>query len=278
MLGMKPFEPALAALLFLLPVAACEPIAPAEQPAPTQPPGTPDAAIGAATTNDPSGDAGGDASALTPAAPDAANPEAAVPDTSSADATAGDASLRVDAQAPDASVGCTCPPGGPCENHTKIVGRPLCGSPVPPIPPMPPAICESTTVAVRGYCGSYACKQTPSSFSSAFNSSGNCANTRDFMCAGTIQAITYQCMINNALVVKFAEATTLCVKSDPSVTANHVGDACVGCFVTAYECCKNSEQCIAACVRGPGKACDDAQRAAGCLAPLVACSGLPNPL
>jgi hypothetical protein len=279
--GMKPTKPAFSALLLLLPLAACEPVGPAEQPTPMQPPAVVvppvlavDAAISDASTPD--------ASALvTPPATDAApSAEAGARDASSSDASAADASSLGDAQSSEAGAGCLspCPVGGPCAEEAWLVAPPRCGKPpVPPTPPSPPAICTSVTTAIPGYCGSYSCKLTTGSFAAAFNPSGHCANARDFMCAGTIHAIAFQCMINNALLANAPEQTALCIKADPSVVASHMGDACVGCFVTAHECCKNNEACLSICLQGMGKACDDAQRAAGCVAPLITCTGLPNP-
>jgi hypothetical protein len=114
-----------------------------------------------------------------------------------------------------------------------------------------------------------------SRFAAGFDTAGKCGSARDFMCTGSLKSVSMQCMINAALSTDATGEATLCVKADPGVASAHLSDTCIGCFVTANECCKNDQTCIAACVPGPGKACDDAQRDAGCLKTLHACAGLP---
>jgi hypothetical protein len=138
--------------------------------------------------------------------------------------------------------------------------------------------CLTETSPIPGYCGGSFCNMSTTRFSLGFAAAGKCGNARDLMCAGTLKSISMQCMINAALSADATGEATACIKADRTVEADHLSDGCIGCFVMAGECCKQDNTCISACVLGPSKACDDAQRDAGCLTALHACAGLPTPM
>jgi hypothetical protein len=138
--------------------------------------------------------------------------------------------------------------------------------------------CTTEAAPVPGYCGGLFCNASTARFAAGFDTAGKCGNARDIMCAGTLNAISMQCMINTALSADAIGEATTCIEADQSIVAAQLSDGCIACFVTANECCKQNSTCLSACLLGPGKSCDDAQRDAGCLTALYTCAGMPKSL
>lgn len=138
--------------------------------------------------------------------------------------------------------------------------------------------CLSFAAPTSSMCGSFFCGATRAKFGAAFDPSSACGVDPTFMCEGSLDKITADCYASQAVAMDPAAATKGCIKANPNVQSRGLRDACVDCFVAATQCCQRDSSCIATCLLSPGSAqCDAARKQAGCITPLFACSGLPNP-
>jgi hypothetical protein len=153
---------------------------------------------------------------------------------------------------------------------------------------MPPAMskvkgtgnsCLSVGTPANGKCGSYYCGVDMNTLAPEINPNMPCGGDPAFACEGSLTKIVTDCAVAHATDTDSDVQVTACVKANSAVMTHNVKDTCIQCFTDAAKCCQADFNCLTTClVSGGTKTCDDAQKAANCIKPNFACSGLPDPL
>jgi hypothetical protein len=136
-------------------------------------------------------------------------------------------------------------------------------------------MCTSYQEAPAGKCYGYWCGVSNEDLRAATVPTGTCQGDMELelICEGAIVEKIAECARENALTgAKFEANVVSCVRKVK--TFDVVTDTCLACYTASAKCALDA--CIAECVAGDSKGCDDCRMANGCTTGWYTCADFPT--